>query len=211
MLSWGRHRDHSSKLGLHWGCWVCGRPRWRGSRLRQMVWPRGRCLSGAATELGLSHFLKQVGEGKRRKERKHSHGPWLSDWCFIYLISFDDFTSTRRGGGGIWWGTLPFVLLLSGFYHRPFQPLSHCIPRRSCFLFQMHEVPSVCTPIGPLFFSQVTWGHRGSVSSSCFGSDLIVCLISITLFFVSKSDLWVRYTVWLSSYFAYIWFCFGEG
>lgn len=121
MLSWGRYRDHSSKLGLHWGCWVCGRPRWRGSRLRQMVWPRGRCLSGAATELGLSHFLKQVGEGKRRKERKQSQGPWLSDWCFIYLISFDDFTYYKEG----WW----WYLMGDPSLHPPaFRLLSQTFP-----------------------------------------------------------------------------------
>lgn len=136
--------------------------------------PWGKCLRGAATELGLSHFLKQVGAGRRRKERKHSQvvtGSLIGasfPWSHLMISPI-----TRGGGGGIW---LRNPFLCPHVSRLPSQtfPVSHSYHRKTLFPFPIGGVPRRFTPTGPLFFSQLIWSHRVPISSSCFGSDLIL-------------------------------------
>lgn len=138
-------------------------------------------------------FSKAGWSGEEKEGKKTlTTGHWLSDWCFISLMSFNYFTNYK----GWWWWYL---------IEEPF-PLSSCFQASITDLSSLTVLPpeeavpsshwwgaKALHPTGPLFFSQLTWSHRVPVSSSCFGSDLILwsplsSLLILNIFFILKSS-----------------------
>lgn len=91
----------------------------------------GKASQGAAAELNCPHFLKQLGEQIKEGKKITAHGHWLPDWCSIYFISFNDFTTLTREMEVVSdWGTSSSSLCFR-FHHRPFQSLFHTpIPKK---------------------------------------------------------------------------------